>query len=916
MSTVTRAEIENLLYRQASLTKEMDVIARRIEYLVERYDADTPQPVPVPVPPPPVPTANIVPQQPAVALSLKLPTTPPPPASEPAPAPVPVKAAAAQPPKIPVTPAAPASKPAAANDSFEMQLGTVWLVRIGIVILLTGLVFLGNYAYRTWIMPHGPGGKIAMLLLVGGALFGTGARMEKKREDLANFGRVLMAGGIAIAYYTAYAAHFVTRLRIIESPLLGGGLLLALTGGIVWFADRKRSETLAVIAILLSYYTSAINPIGTFTLFSAFLLTAAAVYFVIRHGWVKLTGAALFATYASYGYWRFVHGEATAPVWISPAFLAGYWVLFTTAVFAVRTTPTLGRATFATLNNAAFFTYASLSLLIHQPANYWAYAVGFGVVLIGLGVLAWRRENENLALDATYFCQGAILATAGLIMKLTGPQMAILLAIESVLLGMASRARHPQLLDVAAILTAFGAVLFATQSFFDGSPHSLAIAITVCGAHVFSAWDTKRRLSLLNPARFSSGGTFRITLATFLGALAIYFHADPTNHAFLFAAIGVAGIASVHVLGIAELAIAAILFLGLALTGALIHPFQYSPALTVLVSGLAAAAWWQHQRRVALHEIPKLIAESACAAIAVAISIQWLFARYEFSDYQIVAPAIVIAFAILGIAIRSPGIFLTGHAPLLIGAIAFFTNLRSGNHWLPPLAMPAAFAVLALLARFSPARIRWNSLAQIHSILALTLTSIWALYYIPPQWRAVFFAAVGCSLLAASIRSPHLYNHGAASVAFSLLLLIWLPPVAQGWLAIAIAVFGVEITRDNSGRPRPDALQIFAHLPLGIAIAGWQLGTRLVLENHRDMLTVFWAVFALAILILGIVRRERIYRRAGLAVLAIAVASVFLVDVWRLGTVERIIAFLVLGAVLILLGFFYNRFRDFIRKWM
>ena len=87
-------------------------------------------------------------------------------------------------------------------------------------------------------------------------------------------------------------------------------------------------------------------------------------------------------------------------------------------------------------------------------------------------------------------------------------------------------------------------------------------------------------------------------------------------------------------------------------------------------------------------------------------------------------------------------------------------------------------------------------------------------------------------------------------------------------------------------------------------------------EQHSKLLTVFWAIFALGILILGILRRERVYRRAGLGVLALAVGAVFFVDVWRLGTFERITAFLVLGAVLILLGFFYNRFRDFIRKWI
>ena len=181
-----------------------------------------------------------------------------------------------------------------------MQLGTIWLVRVGLVILLTGLVFLGNYAYQTWIIHHGPAGKIATLLLCGGALFGVGAWLEKTREEMGNYARVLMAGGLATGYYTFYAAHFVEKLRVIESPVLGGALLLAFAGGIVWFANRKRSETIAMLAVLLSYYTSAINPIGTFTLFSALLLTAVAVYFVARHGWARLTSAALFATYASY----------------------------------------------------------------------------------------------------------------------------------------------------------------------------------------------------------------------------------------------------------------------------------------------------------------------------------------------------------------------------------------------------------------------------------------------------------------------------------------------------------------------------------------------------------------------------------------------------------------------------------------
>jgi hypothetical protein len=71
------------------------------------------------------------------------------------------------------------------------------------------------------------------------------------------------------------------RLKVIESPLVGGALLLGVAGAIIAFAHQRRSQTIALLAILLSYYTSAINAIGSFTLFSNLLLTGAAVFFLI-----------------------------------------------------------------------------------------------------------------------------------------------------------------------------------------------------------------------------------------------------------------------------------------------------------------------------------------------------------------------------------------------------------------------------------------------------------------------------------------------------------------------------------------------------------------------------------------------------------------------------------------------------------
>ena len=47
--------------------------------------------------------------------------------------------------------------------SLELRVGTYWMARIGIVILLTGLVFLGNYAYHRIIPLLDAWGKLALL---------------------------------------------------------------------------------------------------------------------------------------------------------------------------------------------------------------------------------------------------------------------------------------------------------------------------------------------------------------------------------------------------------------------------------------------------------------------------------------------------------------------------------------------------------------------------------------------------------------------------------------------------------------------------------------------------------------------------------------------------------------------------------
>ena len=132
-----------------------------------------------------------------------------------------------------------------------MRLGTYWLVRVGVVMLLTGLVFFGNYAYQNFVGELGPGGKVSLLYFASAILLGAGTWWQRKvvTEALKNYAQVLFAGGLAAVYFTTYAAYHFVNLRVIGSPVIDGALLLAWAGFMVWVADRKKSQVLALFAV-------------------------------------------------------------------------------------------------------------------------------------------------------------------------------------------------------------------------------------------------------------------------------------------------------------------------------------------------------------------------------------------------------------------------------------------------------------------------------------------------------------------------------------------------------------------------------------------------------------------------------------------------------------------------------------------
>jgi len=276
MNELDRSQLDWVKRRQAQLEEELKLLGKQLERLETRLSQPAPEPgktlsaahvqappataeIKPPTPKPPPAPASAVPPiiapAPVFARSVSQPSQPAAPQRL-APA---VAQAAMQAPVPPAIPqatlnqrqagargagsggAAPPAMESTPERSFEMRLGTYWLVRIGIVMLVTGLVFFGNYAYQNYIGKIGPAGKLTLLYLASGILLAAGAWWQRKavKESLKNYAQVLFAGGLAAVYFTTYAAHHLEPVKVIKDPILDGTLLLGWAAFMVWIADRK-----------------------------------------------------------------------------------------------------------------------------------------------------------------------------------------------------------------------------------------------------------------------------------------------------------------------------------------------------------------------------------------------------------------------------------------------------------------------------------------------------------------------------------------------------------------------------------------------------------------------------------------------------------------------------------------------------
>ncbi|MFA7342915.1 MAG: DUF2339 domain-containing protein [Terrimicrobiaceae bacterium] len=803
MNDDVRARVEALERRQALLGQEMAGLDEALAELRSRLRVARP-----PVSAPDLPVAPLIPP-------------PVPPAAPPVPPPLPADTGQGRggiPPGVSAISQQPRpGVPEAPEPSLEMRVGTVWLARIGIVIVLTGLVFLANYAWKSLVENFGAIAKLGLLYLAGGTLCAVGLLVERGRESLRNYAGVLIAGGLAAIYYTTYAAYYVPSLKAIGSPLIAGLLLVGIAGAIGWMADRRNSQPTAGLAIALAFYASAVNPIAYFTLSSNAILGVAAVALMARKRWMAVPFLALAATYWSYLYWRLAESwrfwEVSVPgdsdLAVRLGFLAVYWVVFTVGAFVATgpKAPGATRVVFSTLNDAAFFCLAAPAISLAHHDRLWIVSLVFGLAQLALALAARKVHGPGTPLGSAWLAKALFFLTLAILIRFTGDSLVIILAVECSLLVFAAR-RIP-----SGVLPASGPLA--------GMLAALAGMASLSGSG--TAWPAALAAVLLAANAWFCGGRPEITIRSLSLALC-----------------GVA-------LGFAILMDrlpgpwegAGVAFLGLLLVAGLpLHKCRELALAGMLAS--AGSTLVQFAMLESAGRWPALVALGLLAATAVT------------------GPLISGGDKL----IRIPGGILAIAATLLFWAWVNIDIPESHRFWLVALAATISLG----LSREKPLR------QAIAVILAVAAVLVFFANGIGPGARYTPWNFFGCVLL-----------------------------LGQERLARAVRA--------------PDALARFAGIGGLIALLAWVTSA---VRFFRDPLplTAAWAILALAVFFAGFLLRARILRLGGLGILALALFRIAFFDVWKLDPPFRILSFLVLGSVLLLLGYLYNRHADRIRQWL
>jgi uncharacterized membrane protein len=308
-------------------------------------------------------------------------------------------------------PRGPSTTERALSAAREFLLGGNTVVRVGVLVLLIGVALLAKWAVDHQLFPIEA--RLAAAAAIGLALTGVGYRLRDARPGFAT---TLQGGGIAALYLVVFFAY--RAYALVPAPL-AFALFVAIAIACGVLALAQDSQPLIFIGSVGGFLAPILASTGEgrhVVLFSYYLLLDLAVAAVAwRKAWRALNLLAFVSTYAVATAWgvlayRPEHFASTEP------FAIAYLVLFTAValVNAWRQPPRLAGVVDGTLvfGTPLVSLLAQAKLVDGKQLGMALSTAGLGLYYALLATWVWRRAPESLRrIGEAFLALGVVFGT-------------------------------------------------------------------------------------------------------------------------------------------------------------------------------------------------------------------------------------------------------------------------------------------------------------------------------------------------------------------------------------------------------------------------------------------------------------------------------------------------------------------------
>lgn len=813
----------------------------------------------------------------------------------------------------------------------ESTIGGSWFNWIGIIAVTFGVAFFLKFAFdKQWI---GPSARISLSAILGISLLYVGERLRGR--GLKSYAYILSGGGLLILYLSDYAAYNFYHLI---GQVLAFLLMAAVTTTAVLLSVRLNALPVAILGLVGGFLTPILlstgvdNEIGLFVYVA--LLDAGVLAVAYFKRWRALDFLSFAGTVAITIGWAFKFYEHNK-VWTTLVFLSIFFLLYSLlAIFhnVLPARPTRWFDVALAIANATFyfgFSYLMLTEAGFDQATPATQALLVSVFFTQLFYMTWRWSPDDQLLRYSYVGAAATFLTMAVAIQLELHWVTIAWAVEALILtwvGLRSGERAARHAAIAVFCVAVGHWFFWDMPQFaygvDASfvpllnRRALSSAVLV-GAIAGAAWLYRRADELDENERemvrtffLLTGNAVTLTLLTldmndFFTARLSQRDPSPASWRGPIENARQFSISMLWMLYAATLLALGVLRRSMLLRGGGLFLLLVAIGKVVGIDSAFYAAWWH---------LPVFNLTFIVYALLVAVLafVAWLYGRRPDDptvERPWIRPVIIAAANVLALAALSLEVLGYYDRLLTTGAqtaasTEVYREFQEGRIFTLALVW-ILYAIGAFLVgawRNSRAW-RWGGLGLLAFTTPLVLAN---LIYYDAAWHTlilnrtfvVFMVFVAALWLVTRTyaRSGKNFEEALtmrriAIVAANLMAIVALSAQAAGYYEAKITQ---ELLRSGVALGPDDFPAPLRNLALAKQLS----------------LSVVWGLYASGLLIAGQVRRLVLLRVMGLALLSLTILKAFFWDLSSLDRVYRIISFIMLGAILLVVSYFYQRRRE------